>query len=77
MHNNQNLVQIRAKNIGDFARQVLQALYSPEELVSSILPPGGNHYSRKCLDPTKFEKLHGKYERIIFFTRRQNYLSTL
>ncbi|CAF1324659.1 unnamed protein product [Rotaria sordida] len=58
IHNGENLLNIRGKSIGDYARQVLRTLYSHEELISSILPPGGPQYSRKCLDQVKFEKLH-------------------
>ncbi|CAF1957305.1 unnamed protein product [Rotaria magnacalcarata] len=46
------------RSVGDYARQVLRNLYSHEEIISSVLPPGGAHYSRKCLDPERFEKLH-------------------
>ncbi|CAF1470043.1 unnamed protein product [Adineta ricciae] len=53
-----NLTRIRSKDFGDYARLVLRQLYSREELVSSILPPGGSQYARKPLDSGRFEYLH-------------------
>ncbi|CAF1482427.1 unnamed protein product, partial [Rotaria sordida] len=53
-----NLTRIRGKNIGDYGRQVLHEIFSHEELISSILPPGGSQYARKPLDFEKFEFLH-------------------
>ncbi|CAM4841998.1 unnamed protein product [Rotaria magnacalcarata] len=65
IHDNVNLLRIRGKNVGDYGRQVLRCLYSREELLVSILPPGGTQYSRKPLDIVRFEKFHdamrGKY----------------
>ncbi|CAF3339339.1 unnamed protein product [Rotaria socialis] len=65
VHDNVNLLRIRGKNVGDYGRQVLHCLYSREELLVSILPPGGTQYSRKPLDIVRFEKFHdamrGKY----------------
>ncbi|CAF1427315.1 unnamed protein product, partial [Rotaria magnacalcarata] len=58
MHGNINLLLIRGKSVGDYARQVLRSLYSREELTSSILPPGGEQFARKPLDNQRFEKLH-------------------
>lgn len=62
MHNNINLLTIRGKNIGDYARNVMRELYSHEELITSILPPGASHYMRKPLDNERFEKLHSKFD---------------
>ena len=47
--------------MGDYARQLLRVIYSLEELVSSILPPGGAQYSRAPLDSEKFEIFHREY----------------
>ncbi|CAF2270001.1 unnamed protein product [Rotaria magnacalcarata] len=47
-----------AKNIGDYARNVMRVLYTQKELIDSILPPGASHYVRKPLDNERFEKLH-------------------
>ncbi|CAF2079802.1 unnamed protein product [Rotaria magnacalcarata] len=58
MHKDINLLLIREKSVGDYTRQVLRSLYSREELTSSILPPGGEHFARKPLDNQRFEKLH-------------------
>jgi len=59
MHGSINLSRIRGRNIGDYARQVLGAIFSQEEFLSSILPPGGHEYVRQPLDSVKFELLHG------------------
>ena len=60
------MLHIRGKNVGDYARQLLRAIYSPEELLSSILPPGGPQYSRTPLDSERFEVVHGEYfERVV------------
>ncbi len=61
MYEKINLVHIRGKNVGDFARQVLKTIFTHEELITSILPPGGAHYSRKTLDEEKFNLFHGMY----------------
>ncbi|CAF1389510.1 unnamed protein product [Rotaria sp. Silwood1] len=58
IYNNINLTRIRAKNVGDYGRQVLRKIFSDEELISSILPPEGQQYARKPLDVEKFEFLH-------------------
>jgi hypothetical protein len=59
MHEGNSLLRIRGKNVGDYARQVLRILYSQEELLSSILPPGGSQFIRQPLDEKRFERLHG------------------
>ena len=61
MCNEINLLHIRGKNVGDYARKVLRIIFTREELLTSILPPGGSHYSRKPLDQEKFELFHGMY----------------
>ncbi|CAF1367943.1 unnamed protein product [Rotaria sordida] len=38
IYNNTNLLSIRGKNIGDYARKALRIIYSHEELLSSVLP---------------------------------------
>ncbi|CAF3343714.1 unnamed protein product [Rotaria socialis] len=58
MYKDLNLSHIRGKTIGDYARQVLRAIFSHEELLSSILPPGGQQFIRKPLDSGRFEFLH-------------------
>ncbi|CAF4640963.1 unnamed protein product [Rotaria socialis] len=37
--------------LNDFEKEI-------QELTSSILPPGGEHFARKPLDNQRFEKLH-------------------
>ncbi|CAF4349356.1 unnamed protein product, partial [Rotaria sp. Silwood2] len=48
----------RGKNMDDYGRKVLRTLFTHEELISSILPPGGSHYCRKPLDNKRFEQFH-------------------
>ncbi|CAF4483237.1 unnamed protein product [Rotaria socialis] len=57
-HEGFNLLQIYAKDYGEYARQVLRVLYKPDELTSSILPSSCNHFSRKQLDNERFRKFH-------------------
>ncbi|CAF0990194.1 unnamed protein product [Didymodactylos carnosus] len=61
----QNLIQIRGKDYGDYARKVLRVLFTKEELTTSVLPPGAPYLRRDPLDETRFELLQkavgGKY----------------
>ncbi|CAF1640936.1 unnamed protein product [Rotaria magnacalcarata] len=50
-HNGINLVTVAGKDFGDFARQVMRILYTPDELKTCVLPPGRSYLSRKPLDP--------------------------
>lgn len=42
----------------------MRKLFSTEELVNSILPPGAAHYSRPPLDSIRFEYLHRNHHMI-------------
>ncbi len=55
----QNLLEIVAKDFGDYARQVMRILYTNDELRSCILPPGRSHLTRKALDSDRFSRLNG------------------
>jgi hypothetical protein len=61
MYEKINLLNVRGKNVGDYARQILRIIFTHEELTTSILPPGGTHYSRKTLDKEKFKLFDGMY----------------
>ncbi len=61
MYDKVNLIHIRGKNVGDYARQILRIIFTHEELTTSILPPGGAHYKRKTLDKEKFDLFHSMY----------------
>lgn len=58
-----NLLDISAKDYGDYARQLLRVLYDETELCSSILPSSFTHYARKALDKTRFALFHSKFIR--------------
>ena len=58
MYNNEDLLRIRAKDYGDYGRLLLHKLYSKQELVSCILPPGHSRYTKPPLDTDRFEYLH-------------------
>ena len=60
MYQEQDLLRIRAKDYGDYGRQLLRKLYSKEELIECILPPGHPRYSRPPLDNDRFQLFHGK-----------------
>lgn len=62
MYGGENLLKIRAKDYGSYARLIMRKLFTKEELVNSILPPGAAHYSRPPLEATRFEYLHRKYQ---------------
>ncbi|CAM4836261.1 unnamed protein product [Rotaria magnacalcarata] len=53
-----NLLDVCARNYGDYARQILRILYTTEELCSSILPTDSTHFARKPLDIVRFRKFH-------------------
>ncbi|CAF4381277.1 unnamed protein product, partial [Didymodactylos carnosus] len=53
----QNLIQIRGKDYGDYARKVLRVLFTKEELTTSVLPPGAPYLRHDPLDETRFELL--------------------
>ncbi|CAF5209247.1 unnamed protein product [Rotaria magnacalcarata] len=60
MHGNINLLLIRGKSVGDYARQVLRSLYSREELTSSILPPGGALRCKYNISGSRYDEFFHK-----------------
>ncbi|CAF2228734.1 unnamed protein product [Rotaria magnacalcarata] len=58
MYKDINLSYIGGKSSNDYSRQVLRAIFSVEELSSSILPPGRQPFIRKPLDSGRFDFLH-------------------
>ncbi|CAF1109136.1 unnamed protein product [Rotaria sordida] len=57
-YNGTNLITIVGKDFGDFARQIMRILYTPDELQTCILPPRRPHLSREPLDPDRFRLLN-------------------
>ncbi|CAF1373290.1 unnamed protein product [Didymodactylos carnosus] len=58
MHNGQNLLVITSRNISDYGRKVLQRLFTKDEIMKSILPPGQKHNIRQAFDENRFNVLH-------------------
>ncbi|CAF4120171.1 unnamed protein product [Rotaria magnacalcarata] len=58
MYKDINLSHIGGKSSNDYSRQVLRAIFSVEELSSSILPLGCQQFIRKPLDSGRFDFLH-------------------
>ncbi|CAF3541991.1 unnamed protein product [Rotaria sp. Silwood2] len=51
MHDSQELLQVPARNVGEYARNLLKILFTHEELAESLLPsPQAHRYSKKKLD---------------------------
>ena len=55
MFHDQDLLRIRAKDYGDFARQLLRKLYGKSELAECILPPGHPRFTRPPLETNVFK----------------------
>ncbi|CAF4114537.1 unnamed protein product [Rotaria sp. Silwood2] len=51
-----NLLDVMATDYGDYARQILQIIYTSDELKNSILPPGKPHLARPPLAKDRFKK---------------------
>ena len=66
MYQEQDLLRIRAKDYGDYARQLLRTLYSKEELVECILPPGHSRFARPLLENERFQLFHGEHSQSLF-----------
>ncbi len=62
MWEQKNLLNIVARDPGDYARKLLRALYTEEEIRSSLVPSQSAHlYEKDVLDEKRFAKLNGKY----------------
>ena len=61
MYNGDDLLKVRAKDYGSYARLIMRKVFSTQELTTSILPPGGSQYSRPPLDVDKFDYIHRTY----------------
>ncbi|CAF4859185.1 unnamed protein product [Rotaria sp. Silwood1] len=55
-----NLLDVMATDYGDYARKILQIIYTSDELKNSILPPGKPHLARPPLAKDRFKKFLGK-----------------
>ncbi|CAF1646335.1 unnamed protein product [Rotaria magnacalcarata] len=54
-----DLLQITARDIGDYGRRLLDTLFTPEELQKSILPSSSAHlYDKDVLDEKRFKLLN-------------------
>ncbi|CAF3294467.1 unnamed protein product [Rotaria sp. Silwood2] len=51
-----NLLDVMATDYGDYARQILQIIYTSDELKNSILPPGKPYLARPPLAKDRFKK---------------------
>ncbi|CAM4838163.1 unnamed protein product, partial [Rotaria magnacalcarata] len=56
-----NLLKVSGRDIGDYARKLLDILFTTQELQSSILPSQAAHlYQKEVLDEDRFKILNGK-----------------
>ncbi|CAF5229264.1 unnamed protein product, partial [Rotaria magnacalcarata] len=56
-----NLLKVSGRDIGDYARKLLDILFTTQELQSSILPSHAAHlYQKEVLDEDRFKILNGK-----------------
>lgn len=61
MYDSSDLLQVPARNVGEYARNLLRILYKPEELQSSLLPSAqSKRYSKPELDRVRLTRLNGK-----------------
>ena len=61
MYEGRNLLEVSAKNAGEYARNLLKILFTPEELQSSLLPSQqSKRYSKQEFDHTRLHLLNGK-----------------
>jgi hypothetical protein len=61
MHDGTNLLEVPARNAGEYARSVLKILFKSHELQSSLLPSQqSKRYSKPELDHERFGRLNGK-----------------
>jgi hypothetical protein len=57
-----NLLNIVARDPGEYGRKLLRLLYTEAEIQSCILPSQSAHlYAKNILDEKRFEKLNGKH----------------
>ena len=75
MFQDQDLLRTRAKDYGDFARQLLRKLYMKSELAECILPPGHPRFGRPPLENERFQIFHGKKSHIFYLTFLHRVLS--
>lgn len=61
MYRDQDLLQVPARTVGEYARTLLKTLFTCEELEESLLPsPQAHRYSKKKLNGERFNLLNGK-----------------
>ena len=65
MYNNENLLDINAKNPGDYGRRLLHILFTEQELKTSRLPSTvAGRFSKPKLDEARFSLLNDKLQLI-------------
>lgn len=70
MWNGKDLLEITARDIGDYGRQVMSKLFTPDELQRSILPSQSAHlYNKDVLDEQRFNILNGKWKLYIMVNK--------
>jgi hypothetical protein len=74
MYQEQDLLRIRAKDYGDYARQLLRTLYSTDELVGCILPSGHPRFTRPPLEKERFQLFHGEHSHSLFLQLLPHFL---
>ena len=58
MYKDDDLLKVRAKDYGSYARLSMRKVFSTQESTTTILTPGGSQYSRPPLDVDKFDYVH-------------------
>ena len=56
-----DLLNVRAKEYGSYAGLIVQNVFSTQELTTSILPLGGSQSSRPPIDVNQFDCVHREY----------------
>ena len=75
MFEGRDLLNERARNPGQFARNLLRILFTPEELQSSLLPSTqSKRYLKPELDGQRMDLLHSKTSQLLFID--ENMFST-
>ena len=67
MFEGRDLLNERARNPGQYARNLLRLLFTPEELESSLLPSTqSKRYLKPELDSQRMDLLHRKTSHLLF-----------
>ena len=67
------MLDISAKNPGDYGRKLLRVLYTADELKTSMLPSTvGDRYVKPKLDAERYQVLHSKLNLLAFLFKDSN-----